>query len=331
MADSDLPSDMEELRSEARAWIVRLRFGDATASDTAEMLRWRARSPHHASALSEAVRLHRLLLKTAQEPSLPTAEIPPVVAKAEIRSAPRPYLGRRAFLGSAMAASIGGFLVVRPPLGLWPSLAELRSDYRTGTGQRQTIALAKGVSVELNTRTSVALASDDHFDRLQLISGEVAVDASNPIRPVAIRTGGGEAVSNKGRFGVRLTDAGTCVTCLAGGVEVTTASAAKATLGPGQQLTFGHGPLGKVASVDPVKAEAWRRGLLIFTHEPLSEVVDEINRYRPGKIILANSQLSGIPVNAVFKLDRMDRALSQIREVADAREINLPGGLVVLS
>jgi transmembrane sensor len=83
--------------------------------------------------------------------------------------------------------------------------------------------------------------------------------------------------------------------------------------------------------VDLAQVDAWRRGLLIFSDEPLSQVVDEINRYRPGRIVLANRRLGGIPVNAVFQLDRMDRALSQIREVADARVTTLPGGVVMLS
>src|SRR3546814_17298145 len=100
----------------------------------------------------------------------------------------------------------------------------------------------------------------------------------------AIRTDAGQAVSNSGRFGVRLEGAETCVTCLAGRVKIVTAAAANAALGPGEQLTFASGSLGKVVSVDPEKAEAWRSGLLLFTDEPISQVVDEINRYRPGTI-----------------------------------------------
>jgi len=175
------------------------------------------------------------------------------------------------------------------------------------------------------------LLEEEQVVRLDLIGGEVAVDADQPVRPVEIRTAGGRALSRSGRFGVRWDGEETCVTCLAGGVEIATSGTSKAMLGPGEQLRFSSVSLGGIVPVDPGKAEAWRHGLLIFTNEPLSRVVDEINRYRAGKIVLANSDLRSIPVNAVFRLDRMDRALSQIREVADARETALPGGVVILS
>lgn len=332
MADTGEHINFQDLRREAREWVIWIRSGEATAEDTAALLRWRARSADHSAALSEAIALRRLVaIAGKDEPLSAAVQGLAFMPQRASQNVGHGGIGRRAFLGGAMAASAAGIVVVRPPLGLWPSLSELSADYRTSTGQRRTIALAKGASVELNTRTSVALASDNRLNRLDLIAGEVAVDAINPVKPVAIRTDAGEAVSKSGRYGVRLEGAETCVTCLAGRVEIVTALAGDATLRPGEQLSFASGALGKIVSVDPQKAESWRRGLLIFTNEPLSQVVNEINRYRSGKIILANSDLRSIPVNAVFQLDRMDRALSQIREVADARETVLPGGVVVLS
>lgn len=331
MAGQNNIPELDDLRREARAWVVRIRSGEATADDSAELIRWSARSPDHKAALKEAMRLRQLVVVATREEK---AEASGGTAFSK-RLAPAPrsraVIGRRAFLGGAIAASAAGIMVVRPPLGLWPSLAELRSDYRTGTGERRTIALAEGASVELNTRTSVALRPDDHVDRLELIAGEVAVDAVHPTRPVAIRTDAGEASAQGGRFGVRLQEAGTCVTCLSGQVSVASRSAGAVMLKAGQQLTYTADGLGSPVTVDAVRAEAWRRGLLIFTDEPLSEVVEEINRYRPGRIILTNAALGHIPVNAVFQLNRIDLALPQIRSVAATHVTSLPGGVVLLS
>ncbi|MCW4463868.1 twin-arginine translocation signal domain-containing protein [Sphingomonas sp. BT-65] len=69
-------------------------------------------------------------------------------------------MGRRSFLAGsgAIAAGLAGVLVLRdPPLGLWPSFAELLADYRTGPGQRQKLVPMAGIELELNTRSSLSL------------------------------------------------------------------------------------------------------------------------------------------------------------------------------
>lgn len=242
-------------------------------------------------------------------------------------------MARRGFLvgGGAVAASVAAAAVVRPPLGLWPSLADLRADYRTKTGERRTIALAQGLSVELNTRTSLARRGGEGAWRLALISGEVAVDAQGLAEPVAVMTGEGAAMATRGRFAVRLEGGETCVTCFAGQVAVTDAQGRRAALDEGGRIILGRAGAGRVDRVDVAQAEAWRRGELVFMGQPLREVVDEINRYRPGKIMLAKASLGGIPVNAVFRINGLDRAVTQISEVANATVTSLPGGVVLLS
>lgn len=329
MIDREDTANLEALRREARAWVIRMRSGEATADDTAALVCWRARSPDHAQALSEAIRLRRLVAEAGRDLAASPSPVERFLQPAPRRRVIQPAISRRVLIGGTLAA-VGAAMVVRPPLGLWPSLAELRSDYRTGTGERRMIVLAKGASVELNTRTSIALRSDDQAYRLELIAGEVAVDVVNPVRLVAVRTEAGEASASTGRFGVRIEGDQTCVTCLVGRVAVTDGDGRSTGLIAGQQLTYGHGPANAVVAIDTARAAAWRRGLLIFSDEPLSRVVDEVNRYRPGKIILTNADLGRIPVNAVFQLDRMDRAVSQIREVANASVTTLPGGVVLL-
>ena len=331
MTDETEPSNYEALRLEAQAWVVWIRSGEATTQDTAEMMRWRAQSTDHARALAEAAQVRRLIARAGREEDAPLRPARVALPPSALRRGGHPMIGRRALIGGALAASAAGAMLVRPPLGLWPSLAELRSDYRTGVGQRRTITLAKGATAELNTRTSVALRSDAQSDGLELIAGEVAVDVAHPARPVTIRTSAGRATAQTGRFGVRLEGANTCVTCFAGQVGIVTTSDLRAELGAGQQLTYASATVGPVVSVDPLQAEAWRRGLLIFSDAPLGHVVDEVNRYRRGRIIVTNAALGHAVINAVFQLNRIDTAVSQIKDVSNAHVTTLPGGIVLLS
>lgn len=321
MTDQSHIADPEALRLEAQAWIVRIRSGDATGADTAELMRWRAQSPRHEQALAEAIRVRRLIAAAAGERDV--AGMSPWV--------PASRLGRRAFLGGAMAASAAGVVMVRPPLALWPSFAELRADYRTGVGEQRTIQLGNGASAELNTRTSASLLSDRRMAGLDLIAGEVAVDIPHATRPVYIRTPTTQTHTQAGRFVVRLEDAKTCVTCLAGTVHVKSRRGAPETLPAGYQLRYTDRKLGDAARVDVTRAEAWRRGLLMFVDEPLDRVVEEVNRYRPGRIVVVNGDLGRVLINAVFQLDRINTVVAQIRDVSNARVTSLPGGIVLLS
>lgn len=324
--------DAQAMIVAARDWLDRVCAREATAEDEAAMLRWRALSADHAQALTDAMRLRGRML--AARDSL--REDPAMQGLLGVRAASGEAGGglrpsRRAFIGGALAAAAAGAMVVEPPFGLWPSLAELRANYRTGTGERRTVQVAQGLTVELNTRTALDRRPDDEAYRLSLVSGEVAVDARHPLRPAVIEAGAGAARARNGHFGVRLEPEGACVTCFAGEVVVTGRRRPPMRLAAGQQVVIGGDRVGAVTRVDPDAADAWRRGELVFADRPLKEVVKEINRYRPGRIILANSRLGGITVNAVFRLDSLDRAVSQIRAVSQASVTSLPGGVIVLS
>jgi transmembrane sensor len=62
----------------------------------------------------------------------------------------------------------------------------------------------------------------------------------------------------------------------------------------------------------------------------LAEVVTEINRYRSGRIILMNPALGTLPVDATFRLDRIDEAASRLADVFELKARFLPSGIVLL-
>ncbi|MFK5047884.1 FecR domain-containing protein, partial [Klebsiella pneumoniae] len=77
---------------------------------------------------------------------------------------------------------------LRPPLALWPSWSELAADYRTGAGEQRKLALNDSVSINLDTRTSIALRPD-HGDssRIELITGQASIATTPQVsRPVTV-------------------------------------------------------------------------------------------------------------------------------------------------
>jgi transmembrane sensor len=71
--------------------------------------------------------------------------------------------------------------------------------------------------------------------------------------------------------------------------------------------------------------------LLIFRDRPLASVVDEVNRYRSGKIIITNDDLKRRLVNGTFQLDRLETFVAQVEQLFGAKVRSLPGGVVLLS
>jgi transmembrane sensor len=322
VADTGNPdADAERVQREALDWLRRLTSGEVTRAELDALDRWRAESPGHRRALAEANLLWDVLGKVAHEAD----------ARGLTRLTARTFLDRRAVLAGTAAASIA-YLLAWPPLHLWPAITELTAPYRTATGERRQLAIASGISVEMDTQTSLtAPVTVGQLYSLELISGQLAVSVQALAdRSVVIAAAGGQIRADLANFDVLRDGSSVCVTCADGAVRVSYRSMT-ATLGPGQQVTYDSRGLGSAAAADPAVVTAWQRGLLIFHEVPLSKVVDEVNRYRPGRVILLNDALGERKVVAGFRLDQIDDVVTYLREVFGAKVRSLPGGVVLLS
>lgn len=321
-ADPDEPP--EPLVAEAMRWVALVTDTGATASDALMAKAWRAQGPAHEAAFQEAVAFRRLV--RAMPLPAPSAE----VTAFRPRAAPS-VLTRRAALvggGGAVAAGLAGWAVLQPPLGLWPSLAELTADHHTAVGQRQAFALAKGVDVEVNARSAVSTLAGDQG--LTLIDGEVFVSASRRAAPVLVRAGGQTLAVLNGAVNVRTSARETCATCVAGRAALQGPQSSLA-FAAGQAVTLRAGAAPVVAKVDPTAAVAWRRGLLVFQDTPLAEALEAINRYRNGRVVIANAALAGRPISGVYHTAALTGVVTQLQGLLHVSVTRLPGGVVILS
>jgi transmembrane sensor len=303
---------------EAAAWWARLRADDFTQADADALRAWCARSPAHARAWRELRQVWQAL-----DPALARAAAAP--QRANVLAFPlRP--GRRAFLGGALAAGVA-VLALRPPLGAWPSLQELGADYRTGTGEQRQVVLSQQMTVQMNTQTRIDVRAPE---AIELLGGEAEILASGARQPVSVVAGVGRLLAQSARFNVRHTDDAVCVTCLAGAVEVVWQQR-RQTLDAGQQLVYDERGVQAATAAPKGEASAWRTGALSFAGQPLSQVVDEVNRYRPGRVLLRNPELGRRLVRMRFSIRQMDGALAMICDLYGAQMTSLPGGIVLLS
>jgi transmembrane sensor len=321
--DSNNPeSGREEIEREARNWVMRFTSGAGTREDLKASQNWCERSAAHAEAFARACHLWESLGPDVFD----TAACP--------RRGIGVQVTRRVVLGGAAAASLASaaYLVVWPPFGLWPSWSELAADYRTGTGERRRVNLAGGASVEMNTQTSLIVErSRSGGSQLKLISGEATVSiVSGAPEAVVVSAGDGWVRASDAKFNMRRAGDLVCVTCLEGSICVAQGRVT-ATLRSRQQVVYDGRGVGRITPVDPSVVTAWQQGLLIFHAVPLRSVIAEVNRYRPGRIVLLNAALGRRLFSADFHIKNIGAIIPEIHLLFGAKVTSLPGGIVLLS
>jgi len=306
---------------EARSWVVRLASGRLTAEEATELRRWHARSPRHAYAFAEAKR-HWALMKEAVAD---VAAAPASPMKLQVKASRRWFLAG----GMAAAASLGA-VAIRPPFDLWTPFIDLTADYSTGIGETRTITMAHDVTVQLSTRSRLSLQPGSSDDvRASLLGGEAVIAAAS--RPITVSAGDGLVRMVSGRFNLRNDDGAVRVACLDGQADIT-CGGRTVTLRADQEASYRGSQLDAVKPADRDEVTAWQRGFLVFRNRQLRYVLDEVNRYRAGKIVLLNRDAGHRPVAiASFHLDRLDDVVTQMEALYNLKARHLPGGIVLLS
>jgi transmembrane sensor len=313
-----MPDDLTPIQVEGLDWLALMASGRATADDVAALRRWKAQSEQHVRALAEAVHLRQLMQ------SRKTQEVHSFAPATRYRAT------RRMILGGA-AAAVASYAVIRPPLGLWPSWAELSSDFSTKVGERRNVVLAKGVSMLMNTQSSAALRPQGNQPGIELIAGEIAMTTSlAPGEQYVVYAGNGKITARRADFNLRMESGTVCVTCTDGDLDISVGDSSR-RLAARQQLIFGSSGIGKSVSVDPSIVAAWRSGQLVFHDVSLGTIVGEINRYRPGRIVILSRDLAARKFNCVIHVDHIENMVSYLQMLSNASAARLPGGIVLLS
>jgi transmembrane sensor len=320
----------EQHQREAQAWVRRLHSGAATQQDAQAFRRWLATSVSHEQAFTEAQQWWRAL-----DPAMTQLVSRNRALAVSLQTSRAPRWWRRAFLGGAVSAvAVGGVALtygsLYGPFNLESTVEQWRADYRTGTGEQRRIALTKRVSVDLNTLTAINRRNIDGYTvGIELISGEAAVDLQAPVRAFSVTAGAGRTVSDTGCFEVRHMDGTTCVTCVQGTLRVEHPLGMR-VLSTRERMTYERHSLGETVAVDSAALSAWRDGILVFRQTPLAQVIDEINRYRPGRVVLMAKGVGSREVSGRFPIHSLNTVLLQIQHTYDLDARALPGGLLLL-
>ncbi len=298
----------------ARRWFVLLREPDAMRpEDHAAFAEWLQADPLHDEAWQRVQRLwHRF------DRALPDLQRRGQSAAAGIDR--RAWLRRVAGLG--ILAGGGGYAISR----YFPS-----ADHRTAVGERRQVTLPDGSRLEMGGDTAVSLKFDARRRRVELHGGEaffpVQPDAA---RPFVVNAAEGDIRALGTAFNIKRNQAVAIVTVAEHGVAVSLPHGREIRLQQGQQLRYADGLAGVVQQVDLLASQAWRQGRLFFQETPLAEALFDLQRYRPGHIVIADRDLAALPVTGIFHVDKADDALRSIAGILKLRLTAITNRLIIV-
>lgn len=338
MSDTDYPDkEQERLETEAVTWIIRLTSGETTENDRRAADSWRRQSLAHQRAFEKACRIWDGM-EPLRDPLISpdrSGEVRRQIQQTVGDSlSPSPHICRQDWwVWKVIVAAIA---VLALSYSLQSDfLTNGRADYSTGTGEQATWELTDGSIVQLNTHAALNLAYSPKIRRVDLLEGEVAFRVvKDPSRPFIVQANQGTIRAVGTEFFVYKLDRFVLVTVIKGVVDVSIPPwngrpSSSARLKAGQRVQFGDDSgLSEVKDVDLRVATAWQRGRLIFEAVPLTEVVEEINRYRPGHIVIFNDTLREHLVSGVFDLDSLDSAVTTIERTLPMASLHLTDRLI---
>lgn len=329
-AESERPDALPDAMIEAAAvWHARLREPEpnpaAKKSRQMRFEQWLAADARHPLAYAEARRLWNVL------------EAPAAGVLAEERiSANAAPLKPRPLPPAWQAAALAACLLLVCAGVLWRAgyLDDLRSDYVTAVGERSRILLGDGSQIVLNTDSAMAVELTLDSRRIRFFRGEAWFDvASDPARPFTVDTPSGTVRVTGTRFNVRIEDGGVWVGLAEGRITLRPNDASdtgSVALAPGQRAQLSGSGVSRRAQFDMAAVTAWMHGQIVFYDAPLARVVDELNRYRSGRIVILDDELESLRVSGVFQTDDADAALAAIAATLPVHITRIGGYLVLL-
>lgn len=312
----------ETVSSTASGWLVLLESNDATAEDRRRFAEWLAADPAHPVAYREAERFWAGL------DSLNEQDVRDLDRYLKDDTSASPIV-RRTYRRQLTAIAAAVLLVTATTLWI-TTIWHPRGDYHTATGEQQTVALADGSAVQLNTAISVALTENTR--RLMLHRGEAFFTvAPDTARPFEVTAGGGAIRALGTAFSVRTDADRVTVTVTEHSILVMTHGDKTAEVHTGERISYGaDGLIGQVERADLTRTLAWQRHRLVFENQPLADVLEELARYRSGWILLRDPSLRTLSVTGAFDTARPDHILPAIEESLPIRTVKLTDQLILL-
>lgn len=314
MTDRSKRGAEDRIAKEAAGWIARLQSSDANDRDRREFQLWVRRDAAHQAAYDE----FRELWTDLKDVPIPVSRLKKL------------RLSRRVTTSNIVA--IGIIAALSMSLYRAGIIDRMRADHYTAVGEVSSVTLEDGTRVDLNTDTAIAIRYSSKERRIELLRGEAFFDVVHDSkRPFLVEDGTLQARDIGTQYSMRKASGDFLgdVQVEEGSVEVTGRNE-RAVLNAGDIASLtAQGQLA-VRQADVANETAWRTGKLVFSGQPLREVLETLERYRRGRIVVLDREAAEQRVSGIFDLKDTDQALEVLQTSLPVAVTRLTGMIVVV-
>ncbi len=346
--------------AETMSWLARLDREDELSSEERERLKeWSARSPLHRETMRRFAKMWEQV-NVLTELAVPLARPRKTVWDiAEYWGLPR--------LARLAVASV---VLIAVSIVVWNArnpMIDTNGFYATEIGEQESTTLSDGSVVLLNTNTKIKVDYDSGFRDIYLLNGEAHFTvAENELQLFRVFAGSGRIDAVGTAFSVHLKDEIVDVVVTEGRVALasiatpttvqTNSAGGVAEIPDVDKWVNDLGTLhaGQVASIKIFTASrsnavealdnlrdvdrsnmskrlAWTEGVLLFSGEPLSEVVKEISRYTTVNIEFSNPEVGAIRIGGIFPVGETDTMFEALETAFGLRVKRLSDDRILIS
>ena len=313
---------------QAVEWFAKVNSGHACQEELRAFNRWLDRAEGHRRAYAQLEQDWRDMdgLHTLRAEALGLAKAAPVATGMADRSSALSRRGVMAVLGvGGLAAGVAGTVVMLDAGGM----AGLLADHSTGR-QGADVSLGNGIRIRLDAGTRLSETVAHGETQVTLHSGRAFFTAQEQDRRLVVTAQSGRVEARVSQFSLGHIGGAVELAVLQGSVDFSLAGFPALGVGAGHGLRYADGTLGEIAPQDSSHTTAWLRNRLVFDAQPLSEVVELMNRYRPGKVILLDPDLRDMKISGSFAIDQTDTVLQVVTSTLPVTAVRLTDYLVVL-
>lgn len=357
----DFP-DRNIIEEEAGEWLVRLDSDTQLSTEEIRQLReWLNRSPLHREELSSLLNIYDRM-NVLTELSVPLGNTSSVKTQVPLTPSFGGRLLEFVFgqktLGFVMAILAVSVLVFFVSSNQQLPESTYSGSYATAIGEQTSVILPDGSIMQLNTNSQAKVQYNKSVRIVKLMHGEAYFKVSRDSqRPFNVYAGKGRVEAIGTEFSVRLIKNDIDVTVAEGrvmlvalegpsgsgviseAVDTIPENYSETTLGfldAGQSTTIraiiinkkntSEKPMELVQEMDEEEVYqrlSWRDGLLIFSGDPLENVIREISRYSPVTIEILDPELKTIRIGGQFRVGDVEAMLVALETNFNIRIIRL--------
>ncbi|QHF49016.1 FecR family protein [Pseudomonas sp. S49] len=328
MKPSDCTTPTPAQEQAAFAWLSLL-HDRPSAGDQLTFSQWLRADPAHAEAYAQA----QVLWELSESPARTLADEEALALQGYLDAMDRPRRPQLLRWSGALAMAACLLLMVSLGSGWQPQrwIDDLGADYVSAPGEIRTVTLADQSQVTLDADSAIAVDFSHGERHVQLRRGAGFFTVTHTGEPFVVEAEKGQARVLGTQFEVRLQPHGAQVTVLSGRVGVTAdRDGEQQILTAGQQVAYGEGTAQKLHAVDSEAQLAWRQGWLTYYKSTLADVVEDLRRYYPGRIVLLNDELAARKVSGSFPSKDPQAVLSSLQGVMGFEQHQVLGHLIIL-